>query len=288
MALPTPTRRALVDLPLNSFATHSAARYTGKGLAFHKRRFQEIEDLGFVPPASRLCLSPARLASTIRDERAGEEPRFVMPSINIATPISIPANGLPPHIAAITEDAGEGDSQYTSQQTTATELTQPSPSRVSRHAETLRLRLRLAHFKIQTNQTNIPLSRLRISKTGGEDKILAPSSVLDDQLSLPKLLPAPVLCPTGYSERMIAQSRQPSLRPGSTEGDSGTGDHDAVFRTHALPRHATRLSIQQTSSSPLGRSRGEECNDDDDVKQRLDSWTYDKSAERVSGTHKDC
>jgi hypothetical protein len=73
-----------------------------------------------------------------------------MPSINIATPISIPANGLPPHIVEMTEDTGEGDSQYSykdsmsslidfdpdetiaSQQTTATELTQPSPSRVSR------------------------------------------------------------------------------------------------------------------------------------------------------------
>jgi hypothetical protein len=78
MALPTPTRRALVDLPLNSFATPSAARDMGKEPTIHKRRIQEVKDLGLVPPASRLCLSPTRLASTVRDERAGEEVRDVL------------------------------------------------------------------------------------------------------------------------------------------------------------------------------------------------------------------
>ena len=78
MALPTPTRRALVDLPLNSCAMPSAARDIGKEPGIHKRRIQEVEDLGSVQPASRPCLSPARLASTIRDERVGEEVRNVL------------------------------------------------------------------------------------------------------------------------------------------------------------------------------------------------------------------
>lgn len=86
--------------------------------------------------------------------------------------------------------------------------------------------------------------------------------MVNDQLSLPRLLPAPVLCPTAYTARTITQGRFPSLPPGYTESDPGTGDYDEVFRTPALPRHATRLSIQQTSSPPDRRSRGEECNDD--------------------------
>ena len=121
----------------------------------------------------------------------------------------------------------------------------------------LRLRLRLAHFKVQTNQTNIPLSRLRISGDESEDQ--PPSIDSDyspnDPPSLPKLLPAPVLRPTAYSARTIAPRQIPSSPPSSVNNSPDKASRDDVFRTPALPRHATHASPQQTSSPPDSQER---------------------------------
>lgn len=126
------------------------------------------------------------------------------------------------------------------------------------HAETLRLRLRLAHFKVKTNQIEIPLSRLRIST---ERELSLPSqetaATPDEQPSLPKLklLPAPVLRPTAYSARVISKPHVPSSPPSSAENGLGKSAGDDVFRTPALPRHSTRKALRQISSPPDSQER---------------------------------
>ena len=116
------------------------------------------------------------------------------------------------------------------------------------HAETLRLRLRLAHFKVQTNQTNLPLSQLRVSREG---PLLPQESLLrqNDQQPLPKLLPAPVLLPTAFSARTIARPQDLSSPPCSP--DHSTQRESAnVFRTPALPRQKVPTALRQLSSPP--------------------------------------
>lgn len=152
-----------------------------------------------------------------------------------------------------------------SQQTAATNVTQATQSRASQvgtpprshrdpadnvqHAETLSLRLRLAHFKIRTNQIHIPLAQLRISTIDGPESP-------EHQPSLPKLLPAPVLQPTSYSARTVTQPQMPSSPPSSPESDMGKTTGAEVFRTPALPRHSTALvQIGSPPYSPDGGPR---------------------------------
>ena len=116
------------------------------------------------------------------------------------------------------------------------------------HAETLRLRLRLAHFKVQTNQTDLPLSQLRIDR----NQLSSPQkSTLrrDEQPSLPKLLPAPVLLPTAFSARMIARPQDLSSPPCSP-GHRAWKERPEAFRTPALPRQKVPTTLGQLSSPP--------------------------------------
>ena len=117
------------------------------------------------------------------------------------------------------------------------------------HAETLRLRLRLAHFKVQTNQTDLPLSQLRISR----NDILPPREPpagQSDQPSLPKLLPAPVLLPTAFSARTIARPQDLSSPPCSPDHHRAQKKTPEAFRTPALPREKVHVGSRQLSSPP--------------------------------------
>lgn len=282
MAQAAPARPALVDLPLNTFGAFSTMNVMRKNPTSHKRQIHEVEDAEIGQPASRVCTSPARSASTLKARSPQDDTRPVIPTPNIDSTVWL-------------DESEEGDSQISykdsmssrldfdpdetiaSQQTAATELTQPSPSMISRHAETLRLRLRLAHFKVQTNQTNVPLSQLRTSRDESEDPPLSTDSSFgpDDQPSLPKLLPAPVLRPAAYSARTIAPTQIPSSPPSSVNNSPYKATRDDVFRTPALPRHATHALPQQTSSPPDSqeRSRGR-----DDVSGLTSSAVRGKAA----------
>ena len=116
------------------------------------------------------------------------------------------------------------------------------------HVEALRLRLRLAHFKVQTNQTDLPLSQLRVSR---EEALSPQESILqrNDQPSLPKLLPAPVLLPTAFSARTIARPHDLSSPPCSPDRGSRKASLE-IFRTPALPRQKAPTILRQLSSPP--------------------------------------
>lgn len=137
-------------------------------------------------------------------------------------------------------------------------------------AENLRLRLRLAHFKVKTNQIQIPLSQLRISterelSSQSQESAATP----DEEPSLPKLklLPAPILRPTAYSTRTISKPQILSSPPSSAENSPGKSAGDDVFRTPALPRHPARNTLRQTSSPPDSAERilRKRYDEDDDL-----------------------
>lgn len=94
------------------------------------------------------------------------------------------------------------------------------------HAEMLRLRLRVAMYKIRTNQVDVPFANLRVE--GQENHASGDEGVEEAVASLrqearermpqvvepvPKLLPGPVLLPTAYSSRLIYEDPPPRSPP---------------------------------------------------------------------------
>ncbi|KAK4634078.1 hypothetical protein CLAFUW4_00822 [Fulvia fulva] len=85
-----------------------------------------------------------------------------------------------------------------SQQPAQSATTVKGPS----YAELLRLRLRVAMYKVRTNQTDIPFDDLRVEQSPPPPPhafALVPS----EQQPCAQLLPAPLLRPTAYSNRML-------------------------------------------------------------------------------------
>ncbi len=156
------------------------------------------------------------------------------------------------------------DTTTISQETVATEVTQAPRSRArevhthppsqpiliptnAKHqrAETLRLRLRLAHYKVLTNQINTPFSQLVIHPLSPHTQ--TPQQPIQEETpepSLPRLLPAPVLQQSTH----LPSSPPNSQGSTSPEKEIGTGEEREAFRTPALPRQ--RGAIRQTSSPP--------------------------------------
>ncbi|OCL10242.1 hypothetical protein AOQ84DRAFT_353638 [Glonium stellatum] len=145
---------------------------------------------------------------------------------------------------------------------------------IKSQAETLRLRLRVALYKVRTNQTNIPLSELALPAESPEPELptLAstsrppvPSITISSTspaatrtapttttTAVPKLLPAPILRPTAYSSRHITEPYLPSSPPASASPES------TDTTPLATPIAQTR-PIEQLSSPPESEERGASC-----------------------------
>ena len=146
------------------------------------------------------------------------------------------------------------------QQTTATEvtdLTGPSIAEVRQrlfpspltgpiltfcscqHLETLRLRLRLARYKIQTNQVNVPFSQLRLS----------PESVSPQpDLSSPSTIHANTAHEPTNSQSAVSTTFPPS------HSAEPRKEQDEVFQTPELPRRLpsshSYQHLEETTQSP--------------------------------------
>lgn len=122
--------------------------------------------------------------------------------------------------------------------------------RTEKHAETLRLRLRLAQFKVQTNQINTPFSQLRFSATLSQslsEKTLHPLSssgeMVEDataenvmeQAALPQLL-SDAQFTSSSQLSSIRESVVPALDPSSSPRKSDSPEKNG-FETPVLPRH---------------------------------------------------
>ena len=67
MAQTTPSRRALVDLPVNTFGTPSGLTVMGKASMGQKRQIQEVDEPEFARPRSRVRMSAVRSQSSSKD-----------------------------------------------------------------------------------------------------------------------------------------------------------------------------------------------------------------------------
>lgn len=126
------------------------------------------------------------------------------------------------------------------------------------HVETLRLRLRVALFKVQTNQTNIPMSQVEIPSTDAhkQSQTISTSFSTQNKDAPLKLLPAPILFPTPYSARVITQGQALSSPPRSKENSPMAVKYGNQFETPNVPMFERHGSIIQTSSPPDSLSRG--------------------------------
>ncbi|KAI9703709.1 MAG: hypothetical protein M1836_007479 [Candelina mexicana] len=145
----------------------------------------------------------------------------------------------------------------------------PQNTHHSSRAELLRLRLRVAMFKVQTNQTDVPLSRLQISPRKQSPTSLRKdtplsttpqlnsTSQISETRAAPRLLPAPVLEPTAYTARRISAYHVPSSPPSSTgtiarmEVNEGQPRVTTPVTTKSKPAQ----SPMQLSSPPASQER---------------------------------
>ncbi|GME25180.1 hypothetical protein GTA08_BOTSDO03416 [Neofusicoccum parvum] len=169
-----------------------------------------------------------------------------------------------------------------SQQTSSSPPLRATKTSTRTHAEILRLRLRVALYKVRTDQTFVPLSCLEIPekyqrKPAKEDasaeagspvasperERTAPTiTVTEDgpsdkgsEGSAPKLLPAPVLLPTAYSTRFITEASMPSSPPHSVAVDSSSTPRARGPQEFVTPV-ASRQAAAQLSSPPYSEDYG--------------------------------
>ncbi|KAI4130815.1 MAG: hypothetical protein LQ347_003233 [Umbilicaria vellea] len=278
-----PTRRVLVDVPINTPSRlYALSASTGKSpLGKHiktnatslyagpKRGIQEVDEPESPPNQHRMFMSrqDATLGATMCTDEEPNSARTPPSQVNDTNQNALGSTSqqsVKTSMSSLIDFDPEDDTQ-TSQQTAATELTQPTRSAASLHAETLRLRLRVAMFKVRTNQTSIPMSRLQISPGNGGSRSSAvpgPQGNSSEQhpnhSALPRLLPAPILRPTAYSARHITQSQIPSSPPDSVDDSPKPVTQQEVFRTPALPRQKRLASPLQLSSPSASRAHGGE------------------------------
>ncbi|KAL9579818.1 MAG: hypothetical protein Q9212_004876 [Teloschistes hypoglaucus] len=248
MVNPNTPRRVLQNLPVNTVGTPKALKLPSPAGLYRKRSISEVDEPIHAPSSTRRCgkeheqrpvpkplQHPLVLASEFAPKpMLPEEKEEAMEQSTQGTNNDVDSSAV--------DSDGEGDTLNT-QQTAATELSQPTRSSTPANVETLRLRLRLALFKVRTDQTNIPLSQLRIP---------SPKPVPSPRPSspaLPSLLPAPILKPTAYSMRKIEQPRTRSSPPSSSTSSPGKEKAADVFQTRAMPRREPSSS-QQLSSPP--------------------------------------
>ncbi|KAL9125139.1 MAG: hypothetical protein Q9217_005606 [Psora testacea] len=256
MTMVTPARRALVDLPVNTLSAPSGTVTMYSAQIGQKRPFWAIQEPeNHVSPSRTQLLKPSE--ESLRVEPSQTQSTTVFHNLAVApaySPLSETASSPAKPEAQGAEDSQTSckdspsplndfdlDDSMTSQQTEATE-----------HAETLRLRLRLAHFKIRTNQVDVPFAQLRVSMEDKQDaQSLRESTVQPgEHPPLPRLLPAPALQPTAYSARTVIYSHKPFCPLVSPVASTARVTEDDVFKTPAVPGGKASAEVQQLSSPP--------------------------------------
>ncbi|WPG98397.1 Hypothetical protein R9X50_00118700 [Acrodontium crateriforme] len=121
--------------------------------------------------------------------------------------------------------------------------------RPTTRAEMLKLRLRVAMYKVRTNQVEIPFADLHVKGSSlksatsraveaavaalREEARQTEAAAKDQNTSYPKLLPAPSLKPTAYSSRMIYEPVMRSSPPIiESPDDEELQDSDSTPRPH--------------------------------------------------------
>ncbi|MCJ1467232.1 hypothetical protein MMC07_005855 [Pseudocyphellaria aurata] len=260
-------RRALTDVPVNTSASPREMNLLNELPQTLKRQIHKIDDPEYPLASARLRLHSRKiLRGHLSKEGMGADQKNT--SSNLAK-----LRQLQPHpqiIGGVEEmkdrslsnssiestcslpEFDVGDETIASQETTATEVTRTVESMAALDAETLRLRLRVALFKVLTNQTSIPMSQLQISRHESIKPLepgTTPSSPLEEP-SLPKLLPAPILRPTAYSARTIPRQQIPTSPPDSILNSPKPATEASHSPKLAIPPCKQYPDPIQTSSPP--------------------------------------
>ncbi|KAL8872888.1 MAG: hypothetical protein Q9174_001560 [Haloplaca sp. 1 TL-2023] len=261
------SRRVLQDLSVNRFGSPKPLNLSSSAEAKCKRSIGEVEDPAIAPTHLRLRKSCNEENGSLKESVADQ---------HVNTEISEAVNERNEDSTQETcNDVGSSffdsdpDDTMNTQQTAATELSQPShPTQSSvptfspvmvrhtdrkKHAEILRLRLRLALFKVQTDQTNIPLSQLRIpNATRQRDPVSAEIAPVPSKSPVRTLLPAPILKPTASSMRKNERRHFLSSPPSSGGSSPAESSKHDTSQESAI-RHREVNASQQLSSPPASQ-----------------------------------
>ncbi|KAK8199078.1 uncharacterized protein BKA78DRAFT_348200 [Phyllosticta capitalensis] len=291
---PSPRKQSrALPLPKNENASSEALRQ--ERMTARKRSIHEVEDAVVREDAPGF---PAkRVAGRADLSKSSRPPIHVRPDTTATAP-TMPTINL--HRASSVEGSPEPAPQNT-QETTGTIASfsslidytaaaspkfhtssppEPAGTRVKTQAETLRLRLQAALYKVKTDQIFIPLDDLDIPpkyqrKPAETNAVASPSGQqtpphsqaeyttatttttenLDASSAALKLLPAPLLRPTAYSTRFIESPTLPSSPPatGPNHDDTTPRALSAQRDTDpTTPTAARRASVPAQLSSPPG------------------------------------
>ncbi|KAK3115001.1 hypothetical protein LTR53_006086 [Teratosphaeriaceae sp. CCFEE 6253] len=267
----------------------------GPGFTYLKSRQLSVDKpLSQVDHESRTT-SSRRLVFGSKDAGYGESGRQTSP-LALTQSVATTAATVPhicepsPTEANTPSDSGEGEDSSTERKSFSS-LINYNPSSQTSHllvnptprAELLKLRLRVAMYKVRTDQVNVPFSRLRVDAKGldwdnpGDSQKQATGEAVEEAVAqlrreaqervskvdvrpVPKLLPAPVLLPTEFSSRIIYGSILPSSPPESpfldqskhAERTAAPGRPLSSPR-HGAGQHSTRDEADLTSSVVKGR-----------------------------------
>ena len=83
MAQTTPSRRALVDLQVNTFGSPSNLTTLGKTSMGQKRQIQEVEEPEFAQPRSRVRVSPIHAHSAPKDGNSSGQVSHAFSSLSL-------------------------------------------------------------------------------------------------------------------------------------------------------------------------------------------------------------
>ncbi|KAL8828803.1 MAG: hypothetical protein Q9170_006441 [Blastenia crenularia] len=251
----TTPRRVLQDLPVNTFGTPNATDIAPTSNVHLKRHIAEVDEPASPPFPSRFRVTNQTESAKLLPPRPGPASgmNFKSPSEREGMMEESTQDTNNDTLSTVMDSDIEGDTMNT-QQTAATELSQATEQELQlqplSHAERLRLRLRIALFKVQTNQTNIPMSQLLMPsrKSLGHD-ISSSSSPAEQRPFQPTLLPAPILKPANQPIQTVKEAQMLSSPPASSTGSPVKLPTPQIFRTPALPQRRTQ-PLQQTSSPP--------------------------------------
>lgn len=211
-----------------------------------KRGFHELETIASNPP-NRVDVQPS--SPTENDNTSSPPPQSVSEHDHEGI-ASQDTSATKASFSSLIDYNPNGTSSQARASSSPPTSTGMPATRVSQ-AETLRLRLRVALYKVRTNQTGVPMSRLKIDRDNSTmsrapsappapqaSNVKVSHDIVDEAIlrrkmllqpsptktrpttssSFPQLLPAPTLLPTAYSTRFVGGQRTavPSSPPAGT------------------------------------------------------------------------
>lgn len=225
----------------------------------HKKRRQDVSSVGEIPALVRLDTG-----STTEPDSPGTERRLMGDDLKVFDVAAKPKGSFSSLIDYDPATASDKEHEP-SVSPSIEEPGNPFEVSIKSRAEMLRLRLRVAMYKVRTGQTNLPMASIELPQAElpspsrdeahiGTDAVV---QVLPNRLGL---LPAPVLMPTAYSSRFIGASAAPVARMMSSPPSRNVSPRAAIpmegSSPVAFPRPVTRVSSplkHVSSATPAGR-----------------------------------